>query len=123
MDDLGYTGTLRQVTYDNTYISEPEGYGPGTKFERHKVHDVLQDMLRARLEGQQYDPVKSSQISKQLADDLREKVRIRARDWAACRSQGLAPCRHGRHDQSTSVLEIKQNRVLFAWHALWCCDR
>ena len=77
MDDLGYSGALRQITYDNTYISEPEGYGPGTKFERHKVHDVLEDMLKGRLEGQQYDPVKSSQISKQLADDLREKVRLK----------------------------------------------
>jgi tctex1 domain-containing protein 2 len=74
MEDLGYGGPLRQVSYENTYISEPEGYGPGTKFERHKVYEVLQEMLKSRLEGEKYDPVKSSQISKMLADDLREKV-------------------------------------------------
>ena len=66
-----------RVTYENTYITEPEGYGPGTRFERHKVKEVLDEMLTARLQNQQYDPVKSSQISKMLADDLRERVRSR----------------------------------------------
>jgi tctex1 domain-containing protein 2 len=74
MEELGYGGPLRQVSYENTHISEPEGYGPGTKFERHKVYDVLHTELKARLDGQEYDPVKSSQISKMLADELREKV-------------------------------------------------
>ena len=74
MEELGYGGALRQVSYENTYISEPEGYGPGTKFERHRVHEVLETELKARLEGKDYDPVKSSQISKMLADELREKV-------------------------------------------------
>lgn len=60
--------------YDNTYITSPEGYGPGTKFERHKVQHVLESELKSRLEGKEYDPVKSSQISKMLADELREKV-------------------------------------------------
>ena len=68
---------MRQVQYENTYITAPEGYGPNTKFERHKVYEVLVQMLKQHLEGQQYDPVKSSQISKMLADDLRETVRTR----------------------------------------------
>lgn len=76
MEELGY-GVPTRVTYENTYITEPEGYGPGTRFERHKVKEVLDEMLTARLQNQQYDPVKSSQISKMLADDLREKVRHR----------------------------------------------
>jgi tctex1 domain-containing protein 2 len=74
MEELGYGGPLTRVTYENTYITNPEGYGPGTKFERHKVKEVLDEMLTSRLQSQQYDPVKSSQISKMLADDLREKV-------------------------------------------------
>lgn len=75
MEELGFGGPLRQVSYENTYITSPEEYGPQTKFERHKVYEVLVQMLKAHLEGQQYDPVKSSQISKMLADDLREAVR------------------------------------------------
>lgn len=75
MEELGFGGPLRQVSYENTYITTPEEYGPQTKFERHKVYEVLVQMLKAHLEGQQYDPVKSSQISKMLADDLREAVR------------------------------------------------
>lgn len=76
MDDMSFGGpALRQVQYENSYITAPEGYGPNTKFERHKVYEVLVQMLKQHLEGQQYDPVKSSQISKMLADDLRETVR------------------------------------------------
>jgi len=74
MEELGY-GVPTRVTYENTYITDPEGYGPGTRFERHKVKEVLDEMLTTRLQNQQYDPVKSSQISKMLADDLRERVR------------------------------------------------
>lgn len=76
MEDIGFGGPMRQVHYENTYITSPEGYGPNTKFERHKVYEVLVQMLKTHLEGQQYDPVKSSQISKMLADDLRESVRV-----------------------------------------------
>ena len=75
MEDLpGYGAPLKQIVYENTYITDPEGYGEGTKFQRHKVQQVLQAELKARLEGEEYNPVKSSQISKMLADELREKV-------------------------------------------------
>jgi tctex1 domain-containing protein 2 len=77
MEELGFAAGLRQVSYENTYITSPDGYGPKTRFERHKVYEVLVNMLKTHLEGQQYDPVKSSQISKMLADDLRETVRRR----------------------------------------------
>ena len=76
MDDLAFGGPLKEIVYENTFIPTPEGYGDGTKFQRHKVREVLVDMLKERLEGQHYDPVKGSQISKMLADDLRETVRI-----------------------------------------------
>lgn len=91
MEELGFGGPLRQVSYENTYITSPEEYGPQTKFERHKVYEVLVQMLKAHLEGQQYDPVKSSQISKMLADDLREAVRTSS--YSLClRAQACTEC-------------------------------
>lgn len=75
MEEVAFSAPMKEIVYENTYITKPEGYGPNTKFQRHKVREVLVHMLKERLEGQQYDPVKSSQISKMLADDLREKVK------------------------------------------------
>lgn len=75
MDDFGFGGPLKEIVYENTYITSPEGYGKNASFQRHKVKEVLDEMLKQRLDGQEYDPVKSSQISKMLSDDLREKVR------------------------------------------------
>ncbi|GIL44490.1 hypothetical protein Vafri_1943 [Volvox africanus] len=69
------SGGIKEVVYENTYITDPEGYGPNTKFERHKVQAVLKQVLKERIEKQKYDPVKGAQISKQLSDDLREKVK------------------------------------------------
>lgn len=66
---------LKEYVYENTYITEPEGYGPNAKFQRHKVQAIIKQLLHERLAAQQYDPVKGSQITKQLADDLREKVK------------------------------------------------
>ncbi|DBA91170.1 hypothetical protein WJX82_006190 [Trebouxia sp. C0006] len=65
----------KQITYENTFITEPEGYGEQYVFKRHKVQAVLKQALRERMEGQQYDPVKAAQYAKQLADDLREKIK------------------------------------------------
>lgn len=76
MDDFGFGGPLKEIVYENTYITSPEGYGKNASFQRHKVKEVLDEMLKQRLDGQEYDPVKSSQISKMLSDDLREKVRV-----------------------------------------------
>ncbi len=66
----------KEVIYENTFITEPEGYGEGAKFQRHKVQAVLKQVLKERMEKQKYDPVKGAQIAKQLADDLREKVKL-----------------------------------------------
>lgn len=65
----------REVLYENTYITHPVGYGKGAKFQRDKVQAILKSVLRERMEKQQYDPVKAAQISKHIAEDLREKVK------------------------------------------------
>eukprot|EP00798_Chlamydomonas_sp_ICE-L_P021090 gene21090-27977_t len=66
---------MKELIYENTYITEPEGYDDETRFQRHKVQAVLKQVLKERMEKQKYDPVKGAQIAKQLADDLREKVK------------------------------------------------
>ena len=66
---------VKEVLYENTYITNPSGYGEGAKFQRHKVQAILKAVLRERMEKQQYDPVKAAQISKHIAEDLREKVK------------------------------------------------
>lgn len=79
----------KQITYENTYITEPEGYGEVSRnlrrldtcavfalkslnlfvqqymFKRHKVQAVLKQALHDRMEGQQYDPVKAAQVHTQ----------------------------------------------------------
>lgn len=70
-ESFGTTG----VQYENTYIVIPEGYGEGAKFQRHKVQELLRQLLKERMEDQKYDPVKAAQIAKHLAEDLREKVK------------------------------------------------
>ncbi|GMH41619.1 hypothetical protein BSKO_09529 [Bryopsis sp. KO-2023] len=75
MEDSPFGGGLKEVVYENTYITEPNGYGPNAKFQKHKVLQVVRQLLKERMEGQLYDPVKGAQTAKQLADDLREKVK------------------------------------------------
>ena len=84
----------KQITYENTFITEPDGYGEVSYndldllsressllysatvfyvinvlqqyiFKRHKVQAVLKQALRERMEGQQYDPVKAAQVPDQ----------------------------------------------------------
>uniref|UniRef100_A0A061QTB8 Flagellar outer dynein arm light chain 2 n=1 Tax=Tetraselmis sp. GSL018 TaxID=582737 RepID=A0A061QTB8_9CHLO len=75
MDELG-PGPPKEVIYENTYITEPEGYGPDQKLQRSKVLKVVKDLIQERMKDQQYDPVKGAQTAKQLADDLRERVKL-----------------------------------------------
>mmetsp|Transcript_12491 Transcript_12491/g.35085 ORF Transcript_12491/g.35085 Transcript_12491/m.35085 type:complete len:135 (-) Transcript_12491:272-676(-) len=75
MDDF-VPGPPREVIYENTYITEPEGYGADQKLQRSKILKVVKDMIEERMSGQQYDPVKGAQTAKQLADDLRERVKM-----------------------------------------------
>lgn len=71
----GLQQQAKEVVYENTYITAPSGYGEGAKFQRHKVQAILKTVLKERMEKQQYDPVKAAQISKHIAEDLREKVK------------------------------------------------
>lgn len=45
------------------------------RFQQHKVQQLLRTLLAERLTGQSYDPVHGSQLAKQLADDVRERVK------------------------------------------------
>lgn len=91
MEDAPFSGAMKEILYENTYITEPEGYGDNVKFQRHKIQAVLKQVLKERMEKQKYDPVKGAQIAKQLADDLREKIKLLGYDryklviqvWAA----------------------------------------
>ena len=76
MEDAPLTSGLKEIVYENTYITEPSGYGEGARFQRHKVQAVLKQVLKEKMDNQSYDPVKGAQITKQLADDLREKVKV-----------------------------------------------
>ena len=86
-------GPLRQVIWENTYRTEPEEvrrrqfswcwvlarhrrrltaassrtYTQEAKWQQHRVQAVLKDLLQERLVGQAYDPVRISQMTKQLA--------------------------------------------------------
>jgi len=61
MDELG-PGPPKEVIYENTYITEPEGYGPDQKLQRSKVLKVVKDLIQERMKDQQYDPVKGAQV-------------------------------------------------------------
>lgn len=47
----------------------------GTQTLTSRARQVVRQMLKERMEGQKYDPVKGAQTAKQLADDMREKVK------------------------------------------------
>ncbi|KIZ01493.1 hypothetical protein MNEG_6468 [Monoraphidium neglectum] len=74
-DPSSYGGPLKEIVYENTYITGPNGYGPRAQFRVADVQAILRAVLRERMEKQQYDPVKAAHISKHIAEDLREKVK------------------------------------------------
>eukprot|EP00884_Botryococcus_braunii_P022706 jgi/Botrbrau1/9119/Bobra.0305s0023.1 len=71
----GHVAGPKQVLYENTYICQPEGYGEAFAAKQHKLRAVVKEVIKDRMEKQQYDPVKGAQHAKQLADDLREKIK------------------------------------------------
>lgn len=75
MDDAYAAGGARKIVYENTYITEPRGYGPRAPFRAHEVRALLRGVLAERIERQAYDPVKAAHITKHIAEDLREKVK------------------------------------------------
>jgi hypothetical protein len=75
MEDLAYAGQMKEIVYENTYITDPAGYGPTARFRSGEARAVLRAVLRERVEKQQYDPVKAAHITKHIAEDLREKIK------------------------------------------------
>ncbi|PSC74499.1 tctex1 domain-containing 2 [Micractinium conductrix] len=72
MAEVEALGPLRQTIYENTYRTEPT---EEARFRVHRVQAVLRELLKERLEGQSYDPVRCSQTTKRLADDIRERCK------------------------------------------------
>lgn len=75
LEDASYGGPLKEIIYENTYITDPSGYGARAQLRLGEVQAILRAVLRERMEKQQYDPVKAAHISKHIAEDLREKVK------------------------------------------------
>ncbi|PRW57837.1 tctex1 domain-containing 2 [Chlorella sorokiniana] len=65
---------LRQTVWENTYRL-PEQLEPEARFRQQQAQRVLRELLAERLAGVAYDPVRMSQLTKQLADDIRERVK------------------------------------------------
>lgn len=76
MEGTPFAVGMKEIVYENTYIVEPQGYGEGARFSKGRVSALLKQMLSERMQDQKYDPVKGAQIAKQLADDIREKVKL-----------------------------------------------
>jgi len=56
-------------------LTETSKTRQGYKFMRGPVQKILTDTIKERLEGTQYDPLKSAQIAKELADTVKERVK------------------------------------------------
>mmetsp|Transcript_29799 Transcript_29799/g.65115 ORF Transcript_29799/g.65115 Transcript_29799/m.65115 type:complete len:135 (-) Transcript_29799:203-607(-) len=74
MEDDGFM-MEKQIQYENTYITTPEGYGEGQKFRSSSVQKVLQQIITERMTGVQYDAQRASQTGKELSDMIKEKVK------------------------------------------------
>lgn len=79
-----FGGSMKETVYENTYIVGPDGYGQNARFQRHVVQEIVRNLLRERMDKQQYDPRQAAQISKRLAEDLREKVKGLGYDRCGC---------------------------------------
>jgi hypothetical protein len=90
MEDPAYAGQMKEIVYENTYITEPAGYGPAARFRSGEARAVLRAVLRERVEKQQYDPVKAAHITKHIAEDLREKIKGLGCDRYKCARRGGA---------------------------------
>jgi hypothetical protein len=71
----GVDGCESVHVLQNTYITQPEGYGRNARFQRHKVQDILKGVVSEHMANQQYDPRQAAQTAKQIAESLREKVK------------------------------------------------
>eukprot|EP00210_Caulerpa_lentillifera_P005477 g5237.t1 len=65
----------KEIVYENTYITTPDGHGEQSVCRSHKLREVLRSLIKERVVGQPYDPVRGAQISKQLVDDIKGQVK------------------------------------------------
>eukprot|EP00887_Chlorella_sp_A99_P008050 scaffold12.g8050.t1 len=100
---LDFGAPLKQTVYENTYQLGPS---EAARFQQQKVERLLHVLLAERLAGRAYDPVHGSQLAKQLADDVRERVK------------GLGFVRHKLVVQVT-VGEKKGQAVTMVSRGLW----
>lgn len=61
-----------QKSYENTYRTDPKD---GTKFSCKKAEDIIQQVLEGYLKGKTYDPKKFANLSKSLAELIKERVK------------------------------------------------
>lgn len=50
-DDESPFEVLREIVYENTYITTPEGHGEEHVCRRHKIQQVTQSLLQTRVSG------------------------------------------------------------------------
>mmetsp|Transcript_35688 Transcript_35688/g.43031 ORF Transcript_35688/g.43031 Transcript_35688/m.43031 type:complete len:134 (+) Transcript_35688:116-517(+) len=65
----------KQFLYENTYITSPEGYGEGQKFQGGYVTKEVKNIITERMQGVSYDPARASQLGKELSDKIKETVK------------------------------------------------
>lgn len=49
---------------------------PTKRFDRQKAHEEMKQIVERRLRGRQYDSEDCAKVSKELADEIRAKVRL-----------------------------------------------
>lgn len=52
----------KQIVTENTYITDPEGYGEAYVIKQDKIQQIISDTMEQRLSGLTYDPVKGAQV-------------------------------------------------------------
>ena len=63
-------GTRPQVRYECTYKMDPD-----KKFLSHRAGDIIQDVLRAELREAKYEPERSQNLCRYLADTIKNRVK------------------------------------------------
>ncbi|GAQ87714.1 hypothetical protein KFL_003720050 [Klebsormidium nitens] len=72
---MGDLGPPKELVYENTYITSPEGYGKDQVFQSSKVRSVIKEVLQSMLAQLEYDPLKAAQTAKELSDQVKDRVK------------------------------------------------
>ena len=57
-----------------TELARPSA--PAKRFDRQNAHEEMKQIVERRLRGRQYDSEECAKISKELADEIRAKIRL-----------------------------------------------